>query len=128
MDKDRSIIAQSAGKDAAELVKASGPYPDIAAAIEAYQEAKTAVFNSTLALAGAESIVQAVEGAGTATRQGEGGGNASVGSLVVNSGKHKGKTLDAINAEDPSWLTWAGANLNNPFLKGKVNEYLAQAA
>jgi hypothetical protein len=86
--------------------------------------------------AGAQSVVETFEGVGNtapaqpqqqARQGGGGGGYGSLGSLEVKSGKHAGKTLDQIANEDPSWLTWARDNLNNPFLKGKVTEYLNAA-
>lgn len=140
MDKDRSIISQSAGKDAAELCKVifpDGTDPDTA--YDVYQDLRLRIFNDALALAGAQSVVERFEGQEQAaapasgrsyTRPsggGGGGGNFIVGSLEVNSGKHKGKTLQQIADEDPAWLDWAATSLNNTFLKGKVIEFLNAA-
>src|SRR3546814_3493803 len=97
LDKDRSIIAQSAGKDAAEITKAliGANIVDISDAFQVYSDLKRDIFNDTLALAGAESVVQAFEGAPQSAPQnpygggqpqraggGGGGGNSGPASLV----------------------------------------------
>lgn len=137
LDKDRSIIAQSAGKDAAELVKAIFVPGDANPedVFQVYNDLKTSIFNSTLALAAAESVVERFEGdepapartsrpsSGGARRSGGGGGDAAT--LEVRSGKYAGRTLGDIYEEDPDYVEWLAEKSNNTFLKNKAREFLA---
>lgn len=138
LDKDRSIIAQSAGKDAVELVKvAFADGGSVADVVSAYKDIKREVFNDTLALAGAESVVESFEGGQSAptTQQaapsGPAGGGASRpnAELEVRSGKFAGKTLGQIAEEKdgPSWLDWASRELKNDFLKTRIQQFLNAA-
>lgn len=128
LDKDRSIIAQSAGKDAVELVKVifadGGPQEDV---VSAYKAIKQAVFNDTLALAGAQSVVETFEGEPSTTQTAAPRSTSGAGSVEIRSGKHAGKTIAQVADEDPSYLEWASGNLKNDFLKSRIREFLAAA-
>lgn len=137
MDKDRSIIAQSAGKDAAEITKAliGVNIVDQSDAFEVYSDLKRQIFNDTLALAGAESVVESFEGeekpaparrsSAPARRGGGGGGDAAT--LEVRSGKYAGRTLGDIYDEDADYVVWLSENSKNTFLKNKASEFLNAA-
>lgn len=129
-DRECSIIAQSAGKDAAELTKAliGANIVDSSDAFEVYSDLKARIFADTLALAGAETVVERFEGASTPATQPvrpSGGDNGGPATLVIKSGKHQGKTIAAVYDEDPSYIEWLADKSNNTFLKGKAQEFLA---
>lgn len=137
LDKDRSIIAQSAGKDAAELTKALIGAGEVNSlnAIDVYDNLKTAIFNSTLALAGAQAVVESFEGnssyessAPAQLQSVPTGGGRPHADVEVKVGKYRGKTIGAIfdSGEDGAgWLDWASKNLSNDWLKGRISEFLA---
>jgi len=143
LDRDSSIIAQNAGTIAANiygsLVAQRG---DTSFDPEEYEAIRLHVFQGTLSLAGAETVVEVFEGAGYTAGAGvandpgankfrqaadavPSGGGKPDGNFVVNFGKHRGKTLDAINAVDRGWLEWVARESNNEFVKGRVAKYLA---
>lgn len=131
MDKDRSIIAQSAGKDATEIVKALIGVGEVAldSAFDVYETLKTDIFNSTLALAGAQSVVERFEGGPSysePTSASSGGGRPHA-DVEVKMGKFRGKTIGQIDAEPEGhdWLEWAAESISNDWLKGRIREYLA---
>lgn len=136
MDKDRSIIAQSAGKDAAEITKAligAGEVSSLSA-LDVYENLKTGIFNSTLALAGAQSVVESFEGnsspsssPASAPSGGGGGSGRPHADVEVRIGKYRGKTIGAIHdePEGADWLGWASENLSNDWLKSRIREFLA---
>lgn len=146
LDRDASIIAQSSGKDAAEMTSAligAGVITDTNEIIQVYTDLKTAVFNSTIALAGAESVVEKFEdaderparrstgggGGGYGNRGGGGGGysdDAGAG-VVIKFGKYQGKTIGQVYDEDPDYIEWLADKGNNQFLKNKAREFLAAA-
>lgn len=138
MDRDRSIIAQNAGTTAANLIGSAVQAGTLAPAsldeltVE-FEQLRLAVFNGTLELAGAEMVVETFSGGGGATEpsfdqpapSGGGGGSKPNADVEVKIGKHKGKTIGQIAAEEPDWLEWAGQNLNNDWLKSRIREFLA---
>lgn len=138
LDKDRSIISQSAGKDAAELAKAiialTGE-TDTATVFDIYQDLRLRIFNDALVLAGAESVVERVEGGSPTNATPEArkpyarGGSAhrdgnDPGTLEIKAGKHQGKTVADAVAEDPEWAEWAVSNLKNEFLRSRIEAYV----
>lgn len=138
MDKDRSIIAQSAGKDAAELTKALIGAGEVTSlnAIDVYDTLKTDIFNSTLALAGAQAVVERFEGGSSYDNGGPGttlqsvptGGGRPHADVEVKVGKYRGKTIGDIfdlGEDGAGWLDWASKNLSNDWLKGRISEFLA---
>lgn len=54
------------------------------------------------------------------------GGSADPGEIVLNFGKHRGKTVAQAYAEDSGWVEWAADKANNQFVKRIANEFLAQ--
>jgi hypothetical protein len=136
---DASIIAQVSGKIAGDLVVA-GIVP-----LAEMGDVQRDIFNTTLSLAGAESVVEVIESVGTGARGNRGGGNSggnrgrssngdggqyanqAPGDVVIKSGKHEGKTIADAAAEDPEWIEWARENLNNDFLRKKVEAFASAA-
>lgn len=136
MNKDLSIIAQNAGTTAGNIVSAliaSGKVEGFDA--DLYNEIRREVFNGSLDLAGAESVVVAFEGGGSTSSAGGSdyvttstGGSAPHADFEINSGKHRGKTLAAIDREDRSWLEWAADKLNNDYARKRIVEYVRATA
>jgi hypothetical protein len=130
LDRERSIIAQNAGTTAATIyvgLLSNGYVSDFDP--EVYNRLRTEVFNGTLALAGAESIVENFEGNTSdvvvAPTSGSTGSSKPNGDLEIRAGKHAGKTIAQVAEEDESYLDWAAKNLKNDFLRGKIEEFLA---
>jgi hypothetical protein len=135
-DKDRAIAAQNAATAAATVYAAivSQGTPEWDANL--YDNIRTAIFNGTLALGGAEAVVERFEGvvqevqasvpaAPAATQTGP---LSDAGNVDIRNGKHAGKTIKQVFAEDPTYLEWAAANLDrNQFLRDKIREFLASA-
>lgn len=149
--KEHAIIAQNSATVAAALV---GP----GATVEQFEEVRRQVFNGTLALAGAESVVEAFESP-TSVAQAVAAPTypqaapayepfpqpspsfdpSGPGGVELKFGKYKGQTIAQVWADptpDPrsgepagrGWLEWAAANTNNDFVKSKIREFLATAA
>lgn len=144
LDRERSIIAQNAGTTAANIVGAAAGLGLIEAStidelLETFDNVRTAVFNGTLAFAGAESVVESFEGGGSpepARRSAPSGGGATSGGgrphadVEIKVGKYRGKTIGQVfdsGADGVSWLEWASETLNNDWLKGRIGEFLAAA-
>lgn len=143
LDRDMSIIAQNAGTAAgniyAALVKNRG---DGAFNPEEYEAIRLHVFQGTLELAGAETVVEVFEGDasekaqpqrpvyGTRSNNDNGGGGSGSGSgnIEVKFGKHRGKTISEIYDEDEGWLRWAADNANNDFVRKHAQKFLAAAS
>lgn len=134
-NKELSIIAQNAGTTAAviytELVRQRG---DSTFDPEEFDQIRLAVFQGTLAYAGAETVVETFEGEGpstTAPAAVSAGGYAMPrpGSDVeLRFGKYKGQTIQQVwdSGEDgQSWLDWAAKNTNNDFVKKQIQQFLA---
>lgn len=138
--KDHAIIAQNSATAAATIYSAIGPQEwnkDL------YEQIRTDIFSGSIALAGAETIVQtfdapssvadiAREAAPTPQYGGNGGGGGfsasgggTAGATVLKFGKHRGKTIAQVASEDPGWLDWAAQNTNNDFVKTKIREFLS---
>ena len=141
LDRDSSIIAQNAGSTAAAiytaLVKNRG---DETFNPEEYEAIRLHVFQGTLELAGAETVVETFEGGakpayaakpGGGSDNGGGGGRSTYsgsGNIDVKFGKHRGKTISEIYDEDPGWLEWAAEKANNDFVKQHARKFLASVA
>lgn len=67
-------------------------------------------------------------GGGQRRSNGGGGGNADPGTLDFRGGKHAGKTIADVYAEDPSYLDWCVKNMNNDFMVSRIETFLAAAA
>lgn len=50
--------------------------------------------------------------------------NLAVGDFVVSFGKHNGKTLDQIYAEDPGYILWAARDFKSSVLRDKFRVFL----
>ena len=128
-DKDKAIIAQNSATGAAtiyasELNNAGGTFDQ-----ERYEEIRQAIFQGSLALAGAEAIVTRFESPDVPVAAGD-VASAPIGGkphndFVVNFGKHRGKTLSAIFDDDSGWLDWAAQNCNNDYARKRIVEFLA---
>lgn len=137
-NKDHAIIAQNSATAAATIYSAIGPQEwnkDL------YEKIRTDIFNGSIGLAGAQSVVEAFESPssiGDVARESfsapssaptgdsfsaSGGGGA--GSTVLKFGKHRGKTISQVAQEDRGWLDWASQNTNNDFVKTKIREFLS---
>jgi len=128
--KQRAIIAQNSATAAATIL-AGQPFDPAE-----FERVRTVIFNGSLALAngaGGTTPVERVQAAfpestveHTPAPQGRPqGGGEDLGSFELRFGKHRGKNLDTIYAEDSSWLEWAAENTNNEFAKRKIAAYLA---
>jgi len=148
LDRDLSIIAQNAGSTAAAIL---GPVQgDLNEYLAAYDHVRQHVFSGTLALAGGQqplSVAQVAASLGAtpvaaapapAAPAAPAAAPAGVpfADEVVNFGKHRGKTLAAIDAipadskgqnSGRSYLEWLRDNTNNAGMKSKVTAYLAAA-
>ena len=135
-NKDHAIIAQNSATAAATIYAAIGPQEW---STELYERIRTDIFNGSIGLAGAETIVQTFEAptsvadiareAAPAPQSTGGGfstsGGGTAGATVLKFGKHRGKTIAQVASEDPGWLDWAAQNTNNDFVKTKIREFLS---
>lgn len=139
MDRDKSIIAQNAGTTAANLVASAVQAGTLAPAslddlLATFDNVRTQVFNGTLALAGAQAVVESFEGDSYGNVPTERSAPSSSGGrphadVEVRIGKYRGKTIGAIH-DDPEgadWLQWASNSLSNDWLKTRIREFLAAA-
>ena len=129
-DKDRAIIAQNSATAAAALLVAEGGFdPDRFDAVRIH------IFNGTMALAGAEAVVERIEatsvsaGASEAPVATSAPGGRPGADVELKFGKFRGKTIGAVaKTEDGlSWLEWAGENSSNDFIKSTIRKFLAAA-
>lgn len=141
--KDHAIIGQNAATAAANVYAAlvgQGYYGGWD--VEVYEEIRKDIFNGSVALAGAEAVVESMESSTPARGRGsyqrsntsqrrasgsDGDSSDNPATLVINSGKHEGKTLAEAYADDPDWFDWAADNLKNDFLRKKVVAFLKAA-
>lgn len=138
-DRDMSIIAQNAGSTAASIYNAllSSRGQDQTFDPDEYEAIRLFVFQGTLELAGAETVVEKFEGTTTPsttpavehpdhpdTRHNP-DSEAPYADTVVKFGKHRGKTIAKIDEEDRGWLEWCAGNSNNDFVKKATERYLA---
>lgn len=147
-DRERAITAGNAANVAGNIVVAliaSGNVePSVGAIVGTFQDLHVEVFNSNLALAGAESVVEVFEtpevvsaaaAAAPATQEysrptpaASPAGSNDPSTVVLKFGKHSGKTIAQVYNEDPSWLEWAGENTRNDFIKGRIAAFYASMA
>lgn len=137
MDRDKSIIAQNAGTTAANLIASAVSAGTLAPAtvdelVEVFDSVRTSVFNGTLALAGAQSVVESFEGgsassAPAASEHPTGGGPRPHADVEIKFGKFRGKTIAQAHAADADYVEWLATECNNDFLKSRVREFLAAA-
>jgi hypothetical protein len=139
--KDHAIIAQNSATAAATIYSAIGPQEW---SKELYEQIRTDIFSGSIALAGAETIVQTFDAPASVADiareaapagekpfpQSNGGGfsasgGGTAGATVLKFGKHRGKTIAQVASEDPGWLDWASQNTNNDFVKTKIREFLS---
>lgn len=148
--KEAAIIAQNAGTTAAALIeRLNVTYDSVEDLVADFESIRSAVFNGTISLAGAETVIDVFEAGERNNRGGFGGGNRNgggaggryfskgsqgggggnhpedPGDIVVNFGKHRGKTISSIADEDPEWLEWAADNCSNTFIKNKIKQFQA---
>jgi len=128
-NKEFAIAAQNAATAAATLLSGTG------AGIDTFESVRTAIFNGTVALGGAESVIEAFE-AGPATVSApevvssyvppapSQVASSGAGSVAFNGGKHQGKTIAQVHAEDASYIEWAADKMKNTFMQNKCREYL----
>ena len=138
LDKDKAIIAQNSATAAAAIVAAeisAGRAVDPAAR---FDEVRTHIFNGTIALGGAEMVVETftTPPAGVPTTAAPAaapapasspsvlGGGQDPGTLELKFGKYRGQTVAQVFNSDVEWLKWVAREGNNEFMKGKVREYL----
>ena len=146
--KDRVIVAQNSSTGAAAIVAAEIASTGGRFDAGRFEEIRSSIFNATLDLAlngsgttAVARVVDAFPGAqveqqyaaaapAEAPRQASsyGAPSAPNADFTINSGKHAGKTLAQIDAEDRSWLTWADAKLQNDYARKRISEYLAATA
>jgi hypothetical protein len=130
-----SIIAQNAGTTAANILGPLAPQDNVDAYLRRYDIVRQHVFNGTLVLAGAESIVETFEAdepetsnvtsiSSHVTTTAPSG--ADLDTFVLNSGKYEGKTFAQVKSLNPGWFAWAVGNLKNPYVVNKAREYIAQ--
>ena len=141
--KERAIAAQNAATAAATLLAGTG------AGYEQFEQVRTAIYHGTTALADgvpATSVGQAVgqvlqafpgaevTEAPVAAAPAPAATGAPVprtsngaGSVVVNFGKYKGQTIEAIHRQDPSYIEFLKTS-NNDFIRGKVYDFLSTLA
>lgn len=137
-DRERGIAAQNAGTTAANLVASAVAAGTLAPAsvdelVIEFEQLRTTVFQGTLALAGAETIVETFESPTTPAADSfdapavapAASGARPHADVAVKIGKHKGKTIGQIFQEDEGWLEWASQNVSNDWLKGRIREFLA---
>lgn len=125
--KEHAITAQNAATAAATLLQGK----DVT--MEQYEEVRTSIFQGSLALAGAETVVQVFEGetavapapssqpAPSSPTSNSGG----PGEVVVNFGKFRGKTIAQIAEADESYLEWLSNEANNDYIKNMAKRFLA---
>jgi len=148
-NKEHAIIAQNSATAAANIVAAFIASGNIGGAdvLTMFDDFRSHIFNGTLALGGAEMVVETFESptsvaqavatpptrfpdsfpepSSPAPSFGGGGGGNGAGSVVLKFGKHRGKTIAQVAQEDAGWLTWASENTNNDFVKNKIREFLS---
>lgn len=146
-NKDASIMAQNAGSTAAVLfaafTNANGYQGSLDDFLADYDLVRKSVYNGTIALSGADAIIEEFGSApapqqrggggrsfgGGNRRSGGGGGGNKVdpGSVDVKFGKYRGMTLADIHAEDPSYVEWLAESAENDFLRRVAGEFIAAA-
>lgn len=142
MDRDRSIIGQNAGTTAAALLTTAIQAGVVAPAtidelLESFDTIRTSVFNGSLALAGAQAVVETFESSPAESSSGSrplqsvptGGGRPHA-DVEMKVGKYRGKTIGYVydlGEDGASYLDWASKNLSNEWLKSRIVEFLNAA-
>lgn len=136
-NKDYAIAAQNAATAAATLLQGTG------AGIDTFESVRQAIFEGTMTLGGMETVITTIESSSvadnvTSIQQAapqpqqvpatQPTASHSAGDLEFRNGKHSGKTIAQVYAEDSSYITWAADNLRNDFMKNKCREYLNAVA
>jgi len=135
-EKEWAIAAQNAATAAATLLQGTG------VTVEVFEDVRRRIFNGTLELAGAESVVEVFEGKAEVApadanvsqfqpRQAKGGSPTAqvAGQTVFKSGKHAGKSIADVYASTPDYIEWAAENMGrNKFMQDKCREFLAGVA
>lgn len=137
LDRDKSIIAQNAGTTAAAIYNAivtGSEWRTVGFDAELYDSIRLHVFNGTLELAGAETVVEVFNGPNPDYSQpvqstppsASGSGDHGAG-VTLNFGKYKGQTIQQVadsGDQGVGWLNWVARESNNDFIKKKAAEFL----
>lgn len=131
--RDKSIQSQNAGTTAASLlstfVGSSDVDVDADEFLQVFDSFRKHVLDGTVEAAGGES-----PSSDTATQAptSSGGNFSDPGDVVFNGGKHKGKTIAQVFAEEQdsgagnrNYIQWVSDKSNNDFLKTRATEFLA---
>lgn len=130
-NKDAVIVAQNATMPAVQLCCAIiGANPDRATTTESalalYDTVHQHIFTQSMLMGGVDSVEAFLEAspssAGTRT-------STDPGAVTFRgSGKHAGKTIADVHAEDPEYLTWAVSDkgLRNSYMVGQIRAFLGQ--
>ena len=129
---DASIVSQVATKGAIEIITSG--YADL----EMFEELQSRIFNQTIATAGAETLVEIMEGQ---TKRGSGGGgyarksagptgytpksDVEPADVIVNFGKYRGQTVSSILDQDSEYVEWLAENANHADVKSAATAVLA---
>lgn len=150
--KDAAIIAQNAGTTSAALLeRLNVSYDSVEDLLADFDQVRDAVFQGSISLAGAETVLDVFEysendksksrggynrggsssGGGNrqATSDGGGGSNGGApGDTELNFGKHRGKTISDVYDEDSEYVEWLAEKANSTFVKRQAREFLKNAA
>lgn len=119
-NKDRAIIGQNAATAAATILAGTG------ATTDEFEALRTSIAEGSLAFADDGLAASATPPAGSPQRGGSGGQSTDHGAgVVVKFGQYSGQTIEAIHSQDAEYVQWLADSSNNPFIKGKAAEFLA---
>lgn len=131
-NKDAVIVAQNATMPAVQLccaiIAANDSKPTTTeSALALYDQVHQHVFEQSMLMGGVDSVESFLEAEpapsrGTRT-------NSDPGSVAFRgSGKHAGKTIAEVHAEDPEYLTWAitEKGLRNQYMVQQIRAFLGQ--
>jgi hypothetical protein len=121
---DASIISQTSAKIAAELITGG------VATLGEFEEIQQRVFNQITAAAGAETLIEILEGSSKSggsgrsyTPRSSGGGSytpktdVAPSDVIVNFGKFRGQTVGSILDQDQEYVEWLAENANHADVK-----------
>lgn len=114
--KDQAIIAQNAataaGPIVAQIIGANPKHPTtVESALALFDRVRTHIYSGSMELAGGLPIAAAEP--------------ETPGDTVFNGGKHAGKTIAEVHAEDPSYITWSIDKGKNDFMRRACQAFLA---
>lgn len=131
---DASIISQTSAKVAADLIVGG------VASLDDFEELQLRIFNQITASAGAETLVEILEGAkprgggrSYTPRAPRSGGaytpdpNVPSEDVIVNFGKYRGQTVGSILDTDQEYVEWLAENANHADVKSAAAAVLASA-